>query len=149
MTPNRRLLAGIAVGFAVLLLAALYAFNRQPPLSPLEQQLVGTWSDQSTSDEYLYRSDRTFLTSDGQFRGVWKTDRGKLTVTYQTTWDIPNFLSIGSIEGSIREFRHSRNTYAITRVIEFVDDGRRVTLDHPVDELHPDGKWIWTRIGHR
>lgn len=146
MNPKRKLpgkwRAGV-VGLFVLLFALFLACDNQPVLSPMETQLVGEWSANPQSDTRTFLPDRTFTTSSGQFSGVWRINAGRLTVTYWVPIEITNAYDIQSTFNSIRR---SRKTYTCTWEIELTDNGQQHNLSHPIDELHPDGKWFWTRV---
>jgi len=146
--PKRSILRAwpaFIVGLLILSLALFLVSDNQPSLSPRESRLVGEWSSPPHKYTRIFSPDRTFSTSDGQYFGVWRIDQGRLTVTYWTPFELPRSISIRSIGLAFNEIGKSRKRYIYTWEIEFFDNGRQYTLSHPVDELHPDGKWLWTR----
>ena len=137
----RILLAGILV----LLLAYLLTKDNQRPLSVVERKLVGEWIGTPPGTSRIFKPDRTFLTSNGQFAGVWRIEEGVLKVTAHQPYELPRSLSLTSLRLSYDSILRSRKKEIYKWKIEFPDNGNQHTLSHPVDELHPDGKWLWTR----
>ncbi|GEM_PF-1792577 len=137
---GRILLAGILV----LLLAYLLTGENQPPLSAVERQLVGEWFDGPRGSTRIFKPDRTFLTSNGQFAGVWHIDEGELAVTVWQAYELPSSLSLPGFSLSLDSIQRARIKEIYTFEIEFSENGQQHTLNHPVDKL-PDGKWLWTR----
>lgn len=138
---GRILLAGILV----LLLAYRLTVNYQPPLSKVEQQPVGQWFDITPGYRRIFKPDRTFVTSNGLFAGVWRIEEGVLTVTAHQPYELPRSLSLSSLSLSFDSFQRSFTEETYQWQIEFSESGDQHTLNHPVDELYPDGKWLWTR----
>ncbi|QDV53995.1 hypothetical protein [Gimesia fumaroli] len=132
-------------GILVLLLAYRLTVNYQPPLSVVEQQLVGEWIGTPPGLSRIFKPDRTFLTSNGQFAGVWRIEEGVLTVTAHQPYELPRSLSLNSLSLSFDSFQRSFTQETYQWQIEFSDDGKQHTLNHPVDKQHPDGKWHWHR----
>ncbi|MCA9014154.1 MAG: hypothetical protein KDA77_02370 [Planctomycetaceae bacterium] len=137
----RILLAGILV----LLLAYRLTLNYQPPLSPVEQQLVGEWIDETPGISRIFKPDRTIVTSNGQYAGVWRIEKRVLTVLVHEPFEFPRSFSRSSLSLSFDSFQRSFTRETYQWQIEFSDTGDQHTISHPVDELHPDGKWLWTR----
>jgi hypothetical protein len=144
--PKRRLWYVAVAGLGVVLLALAVSTCRQTPLSETERQLVGEWSDGPSGITRTFSADRTFSTSNAQFAGVWHITDGRLTVEYWQQWRVPRNVSMGSLQIALDEFRRSRKTDTCTWDIEISDSGQHHELSPAVDEQHPDGKWLWTRV---
>jgi hypothetical protein len=131
----------------LLLVVCAYCFtgDKPYPLTAEEQQLVGAWDDETPGFLRVFHSDRTFTTSNGQFAGRWRIDEGELKITYWQTFEPPRSLSLASLELSLNSLQRSFEKETYSWQIDFLDNGRQMTLSHPVDELQPDGKWLWTK----
>lgn len=140
----RTALAGLA-GALVLFLVLYYSANRQPPLTAEEQLLVGEWDLTPVIATRIFHADRTFETSDRQFAGTWKIQDGRLSITYWQPYELPRSLSLASLSLSLESIQRSREKCTHETNISFSDNGQRLSLDHPKDKEHHDGKWWWTR----
>lgn len=143
---KRRALALFAVPIAVLSVALFLLFHRQPPLSMLERQLVGEWycdpKNPNDTTTYTYAADRTLSTSNGQFTGVWRTNDGRLTVTYWQRFEPPLGHKVADVVHAIRRTRKTTCSWDIT----FADDGQQFTLRHGDYDPTPDEQWQWYRV---
>ncbi len=153
MMPKRktqRAWQAFIVGLAIVSPALFLVSGNGSALSPLESRLVGEWSSNPLDNfTRTYSPDRTFSTSNEQFVGNWRINDGKLTVTYWQDFKLPRSISRASFELSFESLRRSRKKTICSWQIQFSDDSHQHSLSHPVDELHPDGKWLWTRVPER
>lgn len=140
----RTALAGL-VGILVLLTTSYFTRDNQPSLSAQERLLVGEWYDDPTKPTRIFHADRTFETSDRQFAGTWQIKRGHLSVTYWQPYELPHSLSLASLSQSLETIQRSYRKDGIRWEITFADSDQRLSLYHPKDKEHPDGKWWWTR----
>ncbi|QDT91288.1 hypothetical protein [Gimesia algae] len=140
----RSALAGLA-GVLVLLLTFFLTTDNQPPLSPAERLLVGEWYHAPAESTRIFHADRTFETSGRQFAGTWNIKEGRLSITYWQPYELPRSLSLTSLGLSLKSVQRSREKYTYGWEISFSDKGQRLSLSHPIDEHHPDGKWWWNR----
>ncbi|MCA9005951.1 MAG: hypothetical protein KDA70_11835 [Planctomycetaceae bacterium] len=140
----RTALAGLA-GALVLLLVFYFSTDHQPPLTAEEQLLVGEWYDLPTEATRIFHADRTFETSGRQFAGTWQIKNGRLSVTYWQPYELPRSLSLASLSLSLDSMQRSREKNSYGWEIAFSDDGQHHSLNHPIEEHHPDGKWWWSR----
>jgi len=141
---KRVLLAGTA-GILLLFCGYHFTVENQRPLSAMEKQLVGQWSAESGVPTRIFKPDRTFTTSTGQFAGHWRIDEGELIVTVWQPYEFPRSLSVASLSLSLDSIQRSRIQETYQFKIEFSDSGQQHIVNHPVDKAHPDGKWLWTR----
>ncbi|QDT30703.1 hypothetical protein [Gimesia panareensis] len=142
---HRRGLLVCLAGILLLGIAYFLTEEKQQPLSAEEQQLMGAWDDETPGFLRIFRADRTFTTSNGQFAGRWWIDEGELKVTYWQTFEPPRSLSLTSLELSLTSLQRSFDEETYSWQIDFLKNGQQMTLSHPVDEQHPDGKWLWTK----
>jgi hypothetical protein len=94
-TTNRRNLSLGLLMVSLLVAGAVFWFNQQEPLSPIESRLVGTWKSELTSSQFRespflheYRPDRTVVrreTDPGQTVHIWnwRVERGVLVFEQQ------------------------------------------------------------------
>lgn len=141
LVQKRALLAGILV----LLLTYDLTSDSQPPLSAVEQQLVGQWSSGSSLSTRMFKPDRTFKTDSGQFAGFWHIDKGVLTVRVWEPYEFPRTLSISSLNLYLNSIQRSHLIETYIYKIEFSESGQQHTLNHPLGKEHSDGKSRWTR----
>jgi hypothetical protein len=127
----------------VLSIALFLVSDTQSPLSPIESRLVGEWSADPHEYTRSFLPDRTFSTSGGQFSGVWRIDEGRLTVRYWPPPELPHGYDFST---TLQWLRRPGKTYTCTWDIEFADGNQQHSLSQPIDDLHPDGKWILTRV---
>lgn len=132
-------LAGLLLGVCA------YCFTSDEPLTAEEQLLVGEWSDGTSEITRGFHADRTISTSDNQYVGRWRIEDGKLKVVAWELIELPRSLSLSSIQLSWNSMQRHFEEEQYSWQIDFLDDGRTMTLNHPVDEQHPDGKWLWTK----
>lgn len=139
----RTVLAGLA-GTLVLLLILYFSANRQPPLTAEEQLLVGEWYHDPAELPLIFYADRT-IESSSQFVGTWQIQEGRLSITYWQPYELPRSLSLASISLSLESIQRSREKNRYGWEISFSDNGQRFSVNHPIEEHHPDGKWWWSR----
>ncbi len=137
----------IPVCLSVLLLAAYWGSDRPAPLTPLEAQLVGEWTDKGgTGSARIFRADRTLVTANDQFSGTWRIEEGRLMISYWQTFHVAsNLASWYGIQSTYTSLCRSQDVDKCAWKIEFDDDEQSHALSHTVDQQHPDGKWYWNR----
>jgi len=134
------------VGLLVLSLALFMFSGNHSSLSPLESRLFGEWSSHPHEYTRIFSPDRTFSTSDEQFFGEWQINEGRLTLTY---WPSTQISPSYDIRSTFNQMRIALQTDTCTWDIEFTEDNQQHVLNHPVDEYHPDGKWLFSRVPDR
>ena len=144
----RGILAAL-IGLVVIALIVLLNIDIQSPLSTDEQKLVGEWSPDSGGATRVFLPDRRLVTTDGAFKGVWRIEKGELRVSYWSPFEAPRSMSFSDVQRSLFTLKRSFEKEKYTTRIEFAADGQSHAWEHPVDALHPDGKWWFTRVTDR
>lgn len=146
LPPKRRRVLLVCLAGLLLAVCAYCFIGEEPrPLTPEEQLLVGEWSDGNSGITRGFHADRTISTSNRQYVGRWHIEDGKLKVVAWELFELPRSLSLSSIRLSWNSLQRHFEEEKYSWQIDFLDDGRTMTLNHPVDEQHPDGKWLWTK----
>jgi hypothetical protein len=137
------LLAALCVAAALLAIGLVVRNASRRPLSPLETQLVGEWSNGDGDATRSFWPDRGFSTSDGQYEGRWSIDGDRLILEYWVPFRLREVERLGDFRSKLRQ---AGRRYTVAWKIEFGADGQTHTLihsnDHPGD---PGGSWKWTR----
>ena len=117
----------LAIFFGAALVFLLFlSFDYTTPLSRVEANLVGNWSQVSLPrEEFLtgmqFESDRKFQSMDGEFTGRWWINNGKLNVKYwrNESTNVP-------FANAWKEFRGRTESW----FLDFEVAGDRANLSH-------------------